>query len=131
MSAAAETAQGVFGDELSLEETLRRYLSVEHVAHPERGCVVAALGSEGAHQPVAVRRAFSEVARGLINLVERKLHAEKRSHAGRAVAPSRAPSDDALRLTSAMVGAVLLARLVDDSALAERLLRAVRALPTG
>jgi TetR/AcrR family transcriptional repressor of nem operon len=122
VSAAMDTATGVFADELSLEQALRRYLSEEHVAHPEQGCVVAALGSEGAHQPAPIRRAFAEVARGLIGLVEKKLHPGK---------PARTPGDDALRLTSAMVGAVLLARLVDDQTLAERILRAARALPTG
>lgn len=117
-TAASDTAEGAFADELPLAETLRRYLSESHVAHPEEGCVVAALGSEGGHQPRPVRRAFAEVARGLLGLVEKKLRP------GRA---SRAPSDDALRIASTMVGAVILARLVDDDALAGRILRAARA----
>lgn len=116
-SAAADTSDETFADSLPLAETLRRYLSEGHVTHPEQGCVVAALGSEG-EQPAAVRGAFATVARGLIGLVEKKLH------------PGRAPralSDDALRLTATMVGAVILARLVDDEALSERILRAARA----
>lgn len=120
--AAEETSQRVFADELALDETLRKYLSEAHVAHPELGCVVAALGSEGSHQPAAVRRAFAEVARGLVDLVDGKLQD------GRA---QRAPSDEALRLASTMVGAVVLARLVEDDALAARLLRAARASGAG
>ena len=116
-SAGAETAHGVFGEELPLEETLKRYLSEPHVAHPERGCVVAALGTEGERQPAPVRRAFAEVARGLLALVDKKLHPERSS--GRI-------SDDALRLTATMVGAVVLSRLVDDERLAGRILRAAR-----
>ena len=74
-SAATDTAQGAFADELPFAETLRKYLSEAHVAHPEQGCVVAALGSEGGHQaPEPVRGAFAAVARGLIGLVEKKLH---------------------------------------------------------
>ncbi len=120
MSAASDTSNGAFADALPLAETLRRYLSEGHVAHPEEGCVVAALGSEGAHQPAPVRRAFAEVARGLLGLVEKKLHPER---------PARALSEDALRLAATMVGAVVLARLVDDEALANRILKAARHAP--
>jgi TetR/AcrR family transcriptional repressor of nem operon len=115
---ASETAQAVFADELSLAESLGRYLSPRHVAHPEHGCVVAALGSEGFHQPRAVRRAFAEVAHGLLALVDKKVHPG---------ATTRTPSDDALRIAASMVGAVVLARLVDDEELAGRILRAARA----
>lgn len=115
--AGAETAKGVFADDVPLGEMLRRYLSGEHVAHPERGCVVAALGSEGGRQSAPVRRAFAHVARGLIGLVAKKVDAGQ---------PKRAPSDDALRTAATMVGAVVLARLVDDQHLAGRILRAAR-----
>lgn len=63
------------------------------------------------------RGTFAEVARGLLRLVEEKL---------RPARPARVPSDEALRLASTMVGAVVLGRLVDDPKLAERLLRAAR-----
>jgi TetR/AcrR family transcriptional regulator, transcriptional repressor for nem operon len=117
LSAASDTAHGVFADEVPLEETLRRYLSEGHLEHPEQGCVVAALGTEGERQPAPVRRAFAEAARGLLRLVEKKLHPER---------PSRAVSDEALRLAATMVGAVVLGRLVDDASLAKRILSAAR-----
>jgi TetR/AcrR family transcriptional repressor of nem operon len=120
-SAALDTAKGAFGDRVALEETLERYLSEGHVTHPEQGCVVAALGSEGGRQAKPVRRAFAEVARGLLGLVDTKL--------GGSGTP-RSVSDDALRLAATMVGAVVLARLVDDDSLARRILRAARALPS-
>lgn len=116
-AAGAGTAKGAFGDSLTLEETLSRYLSSGHVEHPEEGCVVAALGTDGCRQAPRVRQAFAEVARGLLRLVERKLHRDR---------PSRALSDEALRVASTMVGAVVLARLVDDPKLADRILRAAR-----
>lgn len=136
-TAAAASAAGPLADAHSLEQCLAAYLSPEHLSHPERGCVIAALGGEGTRQPAPVRAAFAEAVRGLLAAIERKLHPRP---APPAPAPSPAPSDEtpsgdtpsdeALRLVSAMVGAVLLARLVDDPALARRLLAAT-ACPTG
>jgi TetR/AcrR family transcriptional repressor of nem operon len=117
-AAGADTAKGAFGDALPLEETLKRYLSAAHVEHPEQGCVVAALGTDGCRQAPPVRRAFAEVARGLLRLVERKLHPTRSS--------SR-PTEEGLRLAATMVGAVVLARLVHDRDLAVRILHAARA----
>jgi TetR/AcrR family transcriptional regulator, transcriptional repressor for nem operon len=116
--AAADTGQGAFAEDLPLDDTLRLYLSEGHVAHPEQGCVVAALGSEGGHQSGTVRKAFAEVARSLLGRVERKVHPAR---------AARTLSDEGLRLAATMVGAVILARLVDDEALARRILRAARA----
>ena len=114
-TAAAASADGPLAAELPLQQTLALYLSPEHLAHPERGCVIAALGAEGARQPAPVRSAFAAAARGLLAAIERKLHPRQ---------PSPEPSDGAPRLVSTMVGAVVLARLVDDPALARRLLAA-------
>lgn len=120
-AAATQTAREVFGDGVPLVDVLHAYLSRGHVAHPEHGCVVAALGTDGARQGEQVRRAFANVAKGLLGLIDRKVHPRSRG--------TRAPSDEALRLASSMVGAVVLARLVDDAALAERLLSAARRAP--
>lgn len=114
-AASAASVDGPLAASLPLEQTLALYLSAEHLAHPERGCVIAALGGEGARQPAPVRQAFAAAARGLLASIERKLHPRK---------ASPVPSDGALRLVSSMVGAVLLARLVDDPILAGRLLDA-------
>lgn len=116
-AAAAETSDGVFAEAKPLAQSLALYLSLAHVEHPERGCVVAALAAESPRQPKPVRRAFAEVVRGLIAHVDKKLH-------GRA---TRTASDAALRLTATMVGAVVLARAVDDPHLAERILKVARA----
>lgn len=116
-AAFAQTADGAFSDTHSLEETLCIYLSEGHLEHPESGCAVAALGAEGARQAPSVRRAFAHVAKDLLGLVERKLHPRPRA---------REVSDDALRLTATMVGAVVLGRLVADRALAKRILGAAR-----
>jgi TetR/AcrR family transcriptional repressor of nem operon len=115
-SAALETSKGAFADENSLAQTLARYLSLGHVQHPAQGCVVAALAAESPRQSRPVRRVFAEVVRGLMSHVDAKLRGK----------PTGAPSDAALRLTATMVGAVILARAVEDAALAERILEVAR-----
>ena len=108
----------VLQDEQRAARPLDRYLSREHVLHPEVGCVVAALGAEGARQKGPLRRVFAEIGRGFLRLVERNLHPETSARARL--------SDEALATASRMVGAIMLARLVDDDALAERILAAAR-----
>ncbi len=118
LSAAEETGATVLSAEVGeLQATLNTYVSREHVAHPEHGCVLAALGSEGRRQPAAVRRAFAVAARGFIRLVEQKLHQDS---------SASSVSDEGLRLAAQMIGAIVLARLVDDHGLAEKLLYASR-----
>jgi AcrR family transcriptional regulator len=116
--AASDTSKGALADGKTLAESLSVYLSMEHVAHPEQGCVVATLAVESTRQSKPVRRALAEVARGLLRLVDAKLHPVDRAGAG--------PSQGALRVTATMVGAIVLARAVDDALLAERILRAAR-----
>ncbi len=99
-------------------DAFARYLSPEHLRHPELGCVIAALGVEGARQRGPVRRAFAEAALKLLRAVERKLHPK---------AAAGALSDEALATASRIVGAVVLARLVQDEALAQRLLDSAKA----
>lgn len=115
-SAASDTFGRAFADGKSLADALALYLSVEHVQHPEQGCVVAALAAESPRQPSRVRRVFAEVIRALIARVDAKLPGE----------PRRAPSDAALLLTATMVGAVILARAADDEGLAKRILQVAR-----
>ena len=115
-AAAFETTNGPFSDGNSLADTLALYLSPSHVEHPEQGCVVAALAAESPRQSKPVRRAFAEVARGLLALVDTKLRGKSK----------RTPSDAALRLSATMVGAIILARAIDDPPLAERILKVAR-----
>jgi TetR/AcrR family transcriptional repressor of nem operon len=113
-TAADETGAAVLSKEAGdLQATLASYLSMDHAQHPERGCVLAALGTEGRRQAAPVRRAFAYAARGFIDLIAQKLE-------------PGAPADEALRLSSQLVGAVVLARLVDDPDLAARVLEAAR-----
>lgn len=115
--AAQRTSAGTFGDERDLASVVEAYLSPAHVAHPEGGCVLAALGTEALHQPAPVRRAFAETARGFLRLLERK----------RSPRSARSePSDETLAIGAQLIGAVVLARLVGDPRQGARILAAAR-----
>jgi len=117
-AAARETASRVLtGDRGGLQAVLEAYLSPEHVQRPADGCVLAALGSEARRQRAPVRRAFSEAARGFLDHLQGSLHP---------AGDPRRLNDDTLALAARMVGAVVLARLVDDQPLAEQILKAAK-----
>lgn len=113
--AALETAEGVFDPAPTLDEALAKYLSAQHAEHPDHGCVVAALGADAPRQRAPVRKAFGWAAAGLLQLVQDKLDSRQKT-----------PSDEALEVTSRMVGAIVLARLLDDPRLTARLLAVAR-----
>lgn len=119
VAAAVEesTRESAFAGDTTLEQAADRYLSKGHVDHPEVGCVVAALGVEGSRQKGKVRRAFAEAARRLLSRVEKRLHPKS---------PPGTVSDDTLQKASQMLGAVVLARLMQDDTLVERLLASAR-----
>jgi AcrR family transcriptional regulator len=115
--ASHETGTAVFEQTPSVEAMLETYLSEGHVENPDQGCVVAALGADAPRQRAPVRHAFARAAEGLMALVNRKLHP---------ATSSQTLQDDALALAATMVGAVVLARLVEDPRLARRLLAVAR-----
>ncbi|MFZ5890567.1 MAG: TetR/AcrR family transcriptional regulator [Myxococcota bacterium] len=134
VAAGDETTASVF--EEGGDQALNRYLSIEHVKHPEVGCIVAALGTEARYQGVVVRRAFASVARGLVLQIQKALSAkrggcesddESRQKALFAKTGNSELSDEALLRAAQMVGAVVLARVMDDSGLADRVLKVARA----
>lgn len=100
------------------------YLSPRHRDAPGQGCLLAALGGDASRQGPAVRRAVTEGMRaqveGLATLVPGRSKAAKRQ---------RALADYA-----SLVGAMVLARAVDDPALSDEILHATAAslrLPEG
>ena len=90
------------------------YLSREHCDAPGQGCVIAALGGEIARQPLSVRNVFTEELKaGLEFLAE--------------LMPEDTPSrkfEDAIAVFAGMVGALILARAVNDETLSKRILHA-------
>lgn len=109
--------------EVALHAMLRAYLSKEHVQNAERGCPVAALGGEMPRQAPEVRRAATRRIKEMIDLVAR-------------LSPdwgSPGAHERALVVASTMVGALVLARAVDEPALSDSLREAALAqlIPTG
>jgi TetR/AcrR family transcriptional repressor of nem operon len=98
-----------------------RYLSQEHVRRRADGCTVAALAGEAAREGPAVRRAFGRGIERLVAAVAGLLPG----------ATERARRADAIAATASLVGAIVMARAVDDPALAQEILDAVRARISG
>lgn len=98
-----------------VEMIIDRYLSPRHRDSLGTGCAVAALGSDLARQPKKVRGVFTERLQETLESLAR-------------LVPARTASrryDIAIRLFSAMVGALILARAVDEKALSRRILETV------
>ena len=95
----------------ALEAMMRAYLSKAHVEEIEKGCAVAALGSEMPRQAPEVRRAATRRIKEMIDLVARQSPdwGQPGAH------------EHALFLVAAMVGALVLARAVDDPRLSDAL----------
>jgi TetR/AcrR family transcriptional repressor of nem operon len=98
----------------ALGAVVESYLSDRHLAAPETGCTLAALGSETRRQTPPVRQVATRRVRELADLLERQMPGW--GEAGR--------HEDALGAMSCMVGALVIARLVDDPALAKAVRRA-------
>jgi len=107
----------------ALEAMLRAYLSAQHVNGVERGCAVAALGSEMPRQPPKVRRAATRRIKEMIDLVARQA-----PDWGQPGAHERA-----LVTVASALGALVLARAVDDPKLSDAVRQAVlnHLTPTG
>lgn len=96
-----------------LEGLVRHYLAPQHRDHPERGCAVAALGSELARQPRASRQEFNAHLGKLLALIAAHLPAQVPAEAR----PGRASAVFAL-----LLGSLQLARLAEDKAASARIL---------
>jgi TetR/AcrR family transcriptional regulator, transcriptional repressor for nem operon len=95
--------------EEALESTVDYYLSDRHVEAVERGCTLAALGSETTRQSPEIRRVATRRVRELADLIERQMAGWGKT----------ARHEDALGVMSTIVGALLIARVVDDPQLSK------------
>ena len=106
--AATEPAQR------ALQKMMKAYLSKAHVEGIENGCAVAALGSEMPRQAPEVRRAATRRIKEMIDLVARQS-----PDSG-----SQGAYQHALFTVAAMVGALVLARAVDEPRLSDAIRQA-------
>lgn len=93
------------------------YLSPAHRDAPGKGCLLAALGSDAARQGPGVRRAVTEgvqsMVAGLATLMPGRSKAAKRQRA--------------LAAYASLIGAMVLARVVDEPALSDEIMKATGA----
>jgi len=101
----------------ALQAIARAYLSKTHVEHAETGCLIAALASEIPRQSTEVRSAATRVLEQMIEVVAR--YADGAGQPG--------TYERALGTVAMMVGALVLARTVQNAALANALLNAALA----
>jgi TetR/AcrR family transcriptional repressor of nem operon len=101
----------------SLSSFAARYLSARHRDAPGDGCTLAALGCEMPRQGAAVRSAFTQGLQGSIARLAALLPAGAKKQR----------EDQALACLATLVGALVLARAVDQPALSDRILSAGRA----
>jgi len=99
-----------------LNAVIDRYLSAAHRDDAAGGCVLPALAGEVRREPAVVRHAFTDELRRYFDRLAPLL----------ANRDPEARTDGELILASGMVGAVLLARAVDDPELSDRILNACR-----
>jgi len=111
---AASAAQ--LGEVGSLREYADAYLAPAHRDAPGEGCAIAALSTEAPRHDGPVRRSFTNGVKAMIGRLAALLpgHDEQRRE------------ETALAATATLVGALVLARAVDDPALSDRLLAAAR-----
>ncbi|OHC79979.1 MAG: TetR family transcriptional regulator [Rhodoferax sp. RIFCSPLOWO2_12_FULL_60_11] len=103
-----------------LAAVVKGYLSKQHRDNPGAGCVIASLGAEATRHGTSLRRTVTDGTRAMLELFT--------SFAtGRTKAVKR---ERAVVAYASMVGALILARAVDDEALSDEILQAVvTALP--
>jgi len=119
--AIAESVQAVAaaagkGDRPSLDKLLAAYLSPQHRDRLAQGCLLPALAAEIPRRDALVRHVFTEGLDAYIACLLRAIPGREGQRRRRR----------ALATLSALVGAVVLARAVDDPALSEEILASTR-----
>ncbi len=112
----AEKGRGM-SDATAVSDYISSYLSTEHRDAAGRGCPIAALCSEMPRQSEGVRTRFTAGLRGMISALS------ERHGAG---AKQRKRDEEALVMVASLVGALALARAVNDPKLSNDILRATK-----
>jgi len=110
------------GADTAMDKIGAGYLSVEHRDGPARGCSVTSLGPDISRLGPKARHALTEGASGQVAVLEELMPG----------ADPAARRRLALATYASMVGAIVLARAVDDDELSAEILQAVQqSLPAG
>jgi TetR/AcrR family transcriptional repressor of nem operon len=119
----AATAAVIDGADEPLAAFVDWYVSAEHRDNPGTGCSVVALGGEAPRADARVRAAYTDQLRRYLAQLERLLGDP---HADADADPDPEARSQATVMLSTLVGAVLVARAVDDPALSDEIIGDVR-----
>lgn len=100
-----------------LPSIIETYLAPAHRDAPGHGCVIASLAADVAHQSKTVRKAFTRELKNTLEFLARQMPGNS----------SARRFESAAAAFSTMVGALILARAVNDSTLSEQILSAAAA----
>ena len=103
--------------ENALSAIAAAYLSPKHRDRPGEGCAIAALGAEAARHDSAVRGAFTQGVRSMVDELTVQLPGKSK----------QAKRERVLAILASMVGALVLSRAVDDAELSDEVLQSVLA----
>jgi len=111
-----KTAADAAGRMPGLADIADAYLGAMHCEHPERGCVLAACGTELARSEPATQSALHENVRTYLTWIQRHDSGARGGNAER----------HAIGTLATMIGGIILARAAGDPAEAGKVLTAVR-----
>ncbi|MGL3210163.1 TetR/AcrR family transcriptional regulator [Bradyrhizobium sp. BR 1433] len=104
-------------EDFGLDDYISEYLSAAHRDEPGSGCPFAALCCEMPRQSKGVRERFTEGVRGMIGLMSGRMASGLKP---------RQREERALATAASLVGALVLARAVNDPKLSDDILRATK-----
>ncbi len=102
---------------LAVRDYVSAYLSAMHRDAPGSGCPMAALCSEMPRQSRGVRERFTAGLRRMVGRLSDRMSPEKKQ---------RQRTEEALATVASLVGAIVLARAVNDPKLSDDILRATK-----
>lgn len=108
------SAAGYASPENPLRAAVESYLSTEHQELVSDGCPVAALGSDASRRSSEVKMSFEAGIIAYLATIDQWIHKTE----------SKLPSDTSMAILSTMVGAMVIARAVDNSQLSKQVLKA-------
>jgi TetR/AcrR family transcriptional regulator, transcriptional repressor for nem operon len=113
LAASAQTTDGA----TTLADYTSNYLSAAHRDKPGSGCPLAALCCEMPNQSSGVRERFTAGLRGMIGQLSARMGSALKQ---------RQRNEEALAMAASLVGALVLARAVNDPKLSQDILRATK-----
>jgi TetR/AcrR family transcriptional repressor of nem operon len=117
MNAMLQDLLSARGSKAARRQFLDAYLSPQHRDNPGDGCAVAALASDVIRTPAA-KAPFTRRLKDILTVTAAKFSAAREGRAAR---------EEAIKLMSLIVGALILSRAVDDNDLSQEILARARA----